>query len=160
MQYQKITRSDTTFTALILLMVLGKVIWLLLGVDHPMVEFPYSIPVYFSVGILMEILLHLIPIVLLVWLISNVILRKRWENKVFWTVAILFSLIEPIGQTIGMQQMGIITRSLFAGILFIFIFAANLLPLYLFRIYGFLSAVVWRLSFYLIWHIIWSGIYC
>ncbi len=55
--------------------------------------------------------------------------------------------------------MGIISNMLFTAILFIFIFAVNLLPIYFFRMYGFLSAVMWRLSFYVIWHIIWGGFF-
>lgn len=130
-----------------------------LQLDVPMVKFPYSIPVYFSVGILMEILFHLIPIVILLWFVSDLMLKKIWQNEVFWILAIFLSLMEPVIQTIGMHQMGIISNMLFTAILFIFIFAANLLPIYFFRMYGFLSAVVWRLSFYLMWHIIWGGIY-
>ena len=45
--------------------VVNIIIAKVMDLNVPMVEFPYSIPVYFSVGILMEILLHLIPIVLL-----------------------------------------------------------------------------------------------
>jgi hypothetical protein len=139
--------------------ILNIIIALLMELDVPMVEFPFSIPVYMSVGILMEILLHLIPIVFLFWFLSNVILRKRWQYQVFWVVAILFSLMEPVLQTIGMFQMGIISDISFAAILFTFVFAANMVPIYFFRMYGFLAPVVWRLSFYFIWHIVWGGIY-
>lgn len=226
----RFSASDTTFLGLLLLMMAGKLLWIILNVDHPivqqslnswpmyvlvsvlgfaalklaartgfpdiwdkgvsnkqrllipllagsgfgiiniiiayalqldvpMVKFPYSILVYFSVGILMEILFHLIPIVILLLFVSDLVLKKRWQNQVFWILAIFLSLLEPVLQTIGMQQMGIISNTLFTVILFIFIFAANLLPIYFFRMYGFLSAVVWRLSFYLIWHIIWGGFF-
>lgn len=130
-----------------------------LQLDVPMVKFPYSIPVYFSGGILSEILFHLIPIVILLWFVSDLVLKKRWQNEVFWILAIFLSLLEPVSQTTGLHQMGIISNMLFTAILFIFIFTANLLPLYFFRMYGFLSAVVWRLSFYMIWHIIWGGFF-
>jgi hypothetical protein len=139
--------------------ILNIIIAYVMQLDVPMVAFPFSIPVYMSVGILMEILLHLIPIVVLLWFLSNVILRKRWQYQVFWVVAILFSLIEPVLQTIGMFQMGIISDISFAVILFTFVFAANMVPIYFFRMYGFLAPVVWRLSFYFIWHIVWGGIY-
>ncbi len=139
--------------------ILNIIIALLMELDVPMVEFPFSIPVYMSVGILMEILLHLIPIVFLFWFLSNVILRKRWQYQVFWVVAILFSLMEPVLQTIGMFQMGIISDISFAAILFTFVFAANMVPIHFFRMHGFLATVVWRLSFYFIWHIVWGGIY-
>jgi hypothetical protein len=229
MEY-KLSASDTTFLGLLLLMMSGKMLWIILKVDHPlvqqplnswsiyilvtvlgfaalkqaartgfpdiwdigisnkqrlsipllagsgfgiiniiiahtlqlnvpMVKFPYSIPVYFSVGILMEILFHLIPVVILLWFVSDLVLKKKRQNDVFWIFAVFLSLLEPVVQTIGMHQMGIISNTLFMAVLFIFIFAANMLPLYFFRMYGFLSAVVWRLSFYLIWHIIWGGFF-
>jgi len=123
--------------------------------DIPMVKFPLSIPVYLFGGIILEIFYRLIPMVLLVWLISNLILRKRWQEQVFWVVAILLCLLEPVMQTIGVYQMGIIASTLLAAILFIFVFAGNLIPTYFFRKYGFLAAIVWRLTDYLVWHIIW-----
>jgi hypothetical protein len=128
---------------------------LVLRLDIPMVKFPLSIPVYLFGGIILEIFYRLIPMVLLVWLISNLLLRKRWQEQVFWVVAILLCLVEPVMQTIGMYQMGIITDILLTAILFVFVFAGNLIPTYFFRKYGFLAAIVWRLTDYLIWHIIW-----
>jgi hypothetical protein len=128
---------------------------LVLHLDIPMVNFPLSIPVYLFGGIILEIFYRLIPMVLLVWLISNLILGKRWQEQVFWVVAILLCLLEPVMQTIGMYQMGILANILLAAILFIFVFAGNLIPTYFFRKYGFLAAIVWRLTDYLIWHIIW-----
>lgn len=126
-----------------------------LQLNIPMVRFPLSIPVYLFGGIILEIFYRLIPMVFLVWLISNLILRKRWQEQVFWVVAILLCLLEPVMQTIGMYQMGIIANTLLTAILFIFVFAGNLIPTYFFRRYGFLAAIVWRLTDYLIWHIIW-----
>ena len=126
-----------------------------LHLDIPMVKFPLSIPVYLFGGIILEIFYRLIPMVFLVWLISNLILRKRWQEQVFWVVAILLCLLEPVMQTIGMYQMGIITDILLTAILFAFVFAGNLIPTYFFRKYGLLAAIVWRLTDYLIWHIIW-----
>jgi len=128
---------------------------LVLQLNIPMVKFPLSIPVYLFGGIILEIFYRLILMVFLVWLIFNLILRKRWQEQVFWVVAILLCLLEPVMQTAGMYQMGIITNILLTAILFIFVFAGNLIPTYFFRKYGFLAAIVWRLTDYLIWHIIW-----
>jgi hypothetical protein len=61
-------------------------------------EFPLSIPVYLSGGILSEILLHLIPAVLLLWFIGCVILRGKWTTQVFWVIAVLIALQEPPNQ--------------------------------------------------------------
>lgn len=140
---------------------IGQVILvsLTLELEIPMVVFPLAVLVYLSGGILMEMVFHLIPVVLLVWFFANVLLKQRWQEQVFWIVAILLSLLEPVAQTAGMIQMGIISSPVLAVILFSFIFAANLVPLYFFRRYGFLAPVTWRLSNYLIWHIIWPIIF-
>jgi len=132
---------------------------LMLGLEIPMVAFPLAVPVYLSGGILMEMVFHLIPAVLLVWFLANVLLNQRWQTQVFWIVAILLSLLEPTAQTVGLYQMGIIVSPVLAAVLFSFIFAANLVPLYFFRRYGFLAPVTWRLSNYLVWHIIWPIIF-
>ena len=132
---------------------------LVLALKIPMVAFPLAVPVYLSGGILMEMVFHLIPVVLLVWFLANVLLKQQWQEQVFWVVAVLLSLLEPVAQTVGLYKMGIISSPVLAAILFSFIFAANLVPLYLFRQYGFLAPITWRLSNYLIWHIIWPIIF-
>ena len=38
------------------------------------------------------------------------------------------------------------------------LFIANVVSAYLYRRYGFLAPVVMRLSFYLVWHIIYGGL--
>lgn len=132
---------------------------ILMEIPNINVEFPLSIPVYLSVGILSEIIFHLVPLILLVWLIYNVILKRKFKKQVFWIVAILICLWEPLLQVSAIYQMGIITNILFFCGLFIFIFAGNLIPVYFIMEYGFLAAIMWRLSFYMIWHIIWPIIY-
>jgi len=123
------------------------------------VPFPYSIPVYLSGGIFLEILYHLIPTVFLVWLGSNVLMSGKRQNEVFVAAALLASLWEPVMQITGMHRMGMLTGMVFGAGLFIFIFAGNLIPITLFRKYGFLAPVVWRLTDYSLWHVIWPMIY-
>lgn len=48
-------------------------------------------------------------------------------------------------QITGMYSMGMLTSAFFGAAIFIFIFAGNLIPITLFRKYGFLAPVVWRL---------------
>jgi hypothetical protein len=55
--------------------------------------------------------------------------------------------------------MGMLTGMVFGAGLFIFIFAGNLIPITLFRKYGFLAPVIWRLTDYSLWHGIWPMIY-
>ncbi len=225
-----LSKSDKTFFALVLLMLLGKAVWTYFGVDHPIVQnwtgawpaillaavlgfialrlagktgfpeiwdetisnkerflypvllgvgfalveiliglamglpdihvpFPFSLPVYASGGIFLEIVYHLVPTVFLVWILSNVLLHGTRQGEVFVVVALLVSLWEPVMQITGMHQMGLLPGTVIAAALFLFIFAGNLIPVTLFRKYGFLAPVVWRLTDYGLWHVIWPMIY-
>jgi len=132
---------------------------LAMGLPNIHVPFPFSIPVYVSGGIFLEILYHLIPVVFLIWLISNVLLKGKRQTEVFVVVAVLASMWEPVMQITGMYQMGMLPGMAVAAGLFIFIFAGNLIPIALFRKYGFLAPVIWRLTDYGLWHVIWPMIY-
>jgi hypothetical protein len=122
------------------------------------VDFPLSIAAYLAGGILSEILIHLIPVVLLMWIMGTAILRGKWQAQVFWVVAVLTSLLEPMMQIGGLYQMGLLSNAGIAAVLFAYIFAVNLTLIHFFRKYGFLAAIVSRLAIYLIWHIIWPMI--
>ncbi len=111
--------------------------------------FPGSILFYSGGAIRVEVLFRLILLTLPLWLIANVILRKRRQAKVFWAVALLTSLLEPV------EQM-----SLVAGhpdvmlVLGVAVYAMNLFEAHLFWRYGFLAPLVLRLAFYLVWHVV------
>jgi hypothetical protein len=113
------------------------------------VPFPASLFFYPAGAIITEILYRLAPLPLLLWLISNVVLRHRFERQVFWVVAVLVSLIEPASQ-VGVFQ----GHTEVMALLFPAIFAINLLEVWLFRTYGFVAPLTLRLAYYLIWHII------
>src|SRR2546430_2389105 len=50
---------------------------------------------YVGAALLSEVFLRLLPIPLLLWLISRLILRGRAESQVFWVLAVLTSCVEP-----------------------------------------------------------------
>lgn len=120
------------------------------------VKFPLSIPFYAYGAILLEMLLRLFAIPFLVWLISNLVLRRRWQTQVFWLVAILVALYEPLPyMTEALHSTGLPSA---LGILAGPLFVANLVAAYIFRKYGFVAPLVMRLSFYLVWHVIYGGL--
>jgi len=123
-------------------------------------KLPLSIPFYAYGAILLEIILRLFTIPVLVWLFSNLILRGKWQTKVFWLAAIIAALYEPLPhireQLIGVSGLGIV--AVLIKWLIEPLFLANVITGWLFRKYGFLAALVIRLSFYLVWHIIYGGL--
>ena len=86
--------------------------------------FPGSILFYSAGAIVIESIYRLILLTLPLWLIANLVLRKRGQLAVFWVVALLTSLIETS------EQMGFVSAN------------TGLAPL------------VFRVSFYLVWHVV------
>ncbi len=123
-------------------------------------KLPLSIPFYTFGALLLEIMLRLFAITLLVWLFSNVILRGRWQTQIFWFAAIVAALYEPLphmreqlGSAAAIAVPSIILKWVTAPL-----FLANVLSGWLFRKHGFLAPLMFRLSFYLVWHIIYGGL--
>ncbi len=103
----------------------------------------------FSAGsILVELVYRLLIIPLLLWVISNLIFKKKYQEPVFWTLAILTSALEPLGQLSDL--------SVVSGLPFIALFSQqylfNLTQAAFFRRYGFLAAILVRVGFYFVWH--------
>jgi hypothetical protein len=124
------------------------------------VKFPLSIPYYTYGTLLLEVFLRLFCVPLLVWLISNVILRGRWQTPVFWFAACIVALYEPMpymmedfAGTTPLGSLYVVFKTVISPL-----FISNVVAAYLFRKYGFLAPVVMRLSHYLIWHIIYGGL--
>jgi hypothetical protein len=104
----------------------------------------------FSVGgsILVEVIYRLLPIPLLLWLISTVILKKRGQTQTFWVLAILLSALEPLGFTSDLSVLPIPVMVMDASLMYV----VNLTQATFFRKYGFLASILVRAGFYLVWH--------
>lgn len=126
----------------------------LLHLPVTMVELPLAIPVYLAAGIVSEVFFRLIPLVFATWLISGKLLGGKGQSQTFWIIAILFSLAEPVLQVAAMYQIGLVSSSFLLSLLFTLVFAANIVPAWLFRKSGFLAPLMFRLSAYLVWHIL------
>lgn len=120
------------------------------------VPFPASLLVYPAGGIILEIILRLFLIPLFVWLVSIVLLGGRWQAAVFWGAAALVALLEPLGVVGPVLQTGNVSWRL--ALLFAASYVFNLVSAYVFRQFGFLATVNQRLSFYLVWHILFGAL--
>jgi hypothetical protein len=72
-----------------------------MGVSSFNVAFPASLFVYTGGLVMVEAFYHILPYSLIMWLLANVILRKPGSDKVFWVIAIILSLAEPLLQGLG-----------------------------------------------------------
>ena len=108
-----------------------------------------SILIFTGGAIISELVFRLFPIPMLLWLISRLAFRKRWPEQVFWVLAILTSLLEPVS-----QYSFLLSSVAATGILVIFAgFAFNVVQAGFFRRYGFLAAITVRVAFYMVWHV-------
>lgn len=114
------------------------------------VAFPASVFFYSAGAIFVEVVYRLLTIPLLLGLISIVVRSQGAREKVFWMLAILTSLIEPLTNTAASQYLAPLALT----VVLVQSFAANFLQAVFFRKYGFLAAILLRVAFYIPYHVI------
>lgn len=122
-----------------------------MGLGGIHIAFPFSIPVYTGGAIIVCTIYYLIPISLIVYLVSNRILKGKAEATVFWTVGILIALFEPLtnpGISV-IQDVGAVAIPMS-----VFVLVFNLVSITFIRKYGFITAYFLRIGEYAIWHIL------
>jgi hypothetical protein len=119
-----------------------------LGIGSIHIAFPASAYVYAAGAIAVERLYRFIPVAFLYALIARVVLGGRGEAVVFWALAVLSSLVEPLSQAPLAGKEPSLVWALFA-----MIFVFNLTEAHLWRRYGWIAPLTARLTFYGIWHV-------
>lgn len=120
-----------------------------MGLPSIHIEFPASALVYPGGAVIVEILYRLFPIPVLLWLLTQIPALRNRESAVFWVLAVLTSFLEPLGD-LGLRSLGFATMaSVFAQD-----YALNFLQGWTFRRRGFLAAIVVRVAFYIVWHVV------
>ncbi|NGP75041.1 hypothetical protein G3570_00235 [Balneolaceae bacterium YR4-1] len=111
------------------------------GINLP---FPLSLLFYPAIGFVVEILFHLLPLTLLLWLTTKTV--KRWSLKdVIWPVIILVAFLEPQYQVLsGFGTQDLMWTDIYVGV---YIFLINLTQLWLFKRYDFVSMYLFRLVY-------------
>lgn len=123
-----------------------------LNIPSTDVAFPASLVFYPAASIIAEVPYRLLTIPLLLGVVSIFIRGQRARKKVFWVLAILTSLIEPLSNNAAAQVLAP------AALAFVVVqsFGTNLLQAAFFRKYGFVAAILVRAAFYIPFHIIGS----
>jgi hypothetical protein len=114
------------------------------------IDFPVSLLIYPGGAMIVEVVYRLFLMPVLLWLISSLLLKGQWQMQVFWVLAILTSCIEPLTQDLEALQLG----AVMLGVVLLKGFGLNFLQAVLFRNYGFLAAILMRVAFYMIWHVL------
>lgn len=128
---------------------------------HP--PFPTSLVVSAIAGIGEEIIFRLFFIPFWVWLISDVMLKQRWQDPVFAMAAVLSALIFAAGHIpsvmiiLGLETVEAMPLTLLAEI-FLLNGILSLAAAYFFRKFGFLAAVGIHFGADVVWHVVYGAI--
>jgi hypothetical protein len=121
-------------------------------------RFPDSLIVFLLAGLVEEIIVHLFLTTLLIWLISGVILKNRYQQTIFWLVAVGVAILYWLLQLSAIRTYFPEKFSVVLAIQLLFVITTTItVGAYFFRKSGFLAALSLRYGFYLIWHIVWGG---
>jgi hypothetical protein len=123
-----------------------------------LIKFPASLVAYPLAGILEEIIFRLFLTTTFVWIISSVLLGGRWQEAIFWGVAVFLGVFYTLSQ-LSLYREVTGTLDILTLAQFFTVIAANFIVVaFLYRKFGFLAAISMRMGDYLLWHIIWGAI--
>jgi hypothetical protein len=115
--------------------------------------YPDALLFYPTIGFVVEIIFHVLPLTLLLVLATSLFRNLSFES-VIWPCIIVVALLEPLFQTwFGFSRP---YPGWVLAIIAVNIFLINLAQLYLFKRYDFVTMYSMRLVYYLLWHIIWG----
>ncbi|HEY5622736.1 MAG TPA: hypothetical protein VIV14_03170 [Gammaproteobacteria bacterium] len=112
---------------------------------------PESLLFYPVMGFVAEIVLQVFPLAVLLTVLNRLVEDVSAERRIRISI-VAVSLLEPIFQV----TVGSTGRPLLDGFVFLHVFAFCLVQLAVFRRFDFVSMYVFRLVYYLYWHIIWG----
>lgn len=130
-------------------------------IPHP--PFPTSLVASATAGIGEEVIFRLFFISLWVWLVANVILKRKWHNEVFWIVAVgsafafAFAHLPSIMFLFGLKTIGDIPLVLMSEIILLN-GVLSVVAAYYFRRCGILSAISIHFWADIVWHVIWGAL--
>ena len=115
--------------------------------------FPESLPFYYSIAFVVEVLFHLLPLSILLFFL-NALPGELNFARIIWPCILLVALLEPAFQTVmGFSRVYPPWVTLFVAV---HIYLFNVAQLAVFQRYDFVSMLSVRLVYYLLWHILWG----
>ena len=119
------------------------------------VPFPRSLLFYPVMGYVVEVLFHLAPLTLFLFLLVSFFPRVDYE-KIIWPYFLVIAALEPTFQVYFFLPDQPPLWTVFFLWIHLFLFDGT--QLYLFKRYDFLSMFTFRLVYYLVWHIVWGQV--
>jgi hypothetical protein len=115
------------------------------------IPFPESLLFYPVMGFFVEMLFHVLPLTVLLFLLTS-IFKNTNREKLMWLCIVIVAMLEPVYQILFMESFP--TWAITAVGIYLFLF--NLTQLFIFKKFNFVSMYLFRLIYYLIWHIGWG----
>ena len=117
------------------------------------VQPPQSLLFYPTIAFVAEIVFHILPLSIFLALLGP-LFKDRDSSKLVWLCIVLASCPEPLFQlSWRASEAALGLTDLYVGL---HVFAFNVLQLSIFRRYDFLSMFMFRLVYYLYWHVMWG----
>lgn len=120
------------------------------GVTQQYTGFVPMLLSFTAAPIIVEVLFRLFPVTVLLWLISNLLLKGRGQPQTFWALAVVSSALYVLSQLIDLVILPAPVMILLILVYFVESFAQAAL----FRRYGFLAAILLRVAFYVVWNVL------
>ncbi|HEY4943288.1 MAG TPA: hypothetical protein VII56_17800 [Rhizomicrobium sp.] len=124
------------------------------GWEH--VLLPWSIPFYTFGAIFLEYLLRLGALCILFWLLHVVIFRRRFRRTIFWLLAAIVALYEIWPYLVPDFHAGRWDSIALSALEPLYL--SNVFEAWLLYRFGWFMPIVFRLAFYLVWHILFGGL--
>ena len=124
------------------------------GWEH--VLLPWSIPFYAFGAIFLEYLLRLGALCIAFWLFHVLILRRHFRQQIYWVLAALVALYEIWPYLVDdthAHRWGSVALTAIEPL-----YVSNVFEGWLSWRYGWFTPIVFRLAFYLVWHILFGGL--
>lgn len=118
------------------------------------VAWPGSLLFYPLIALIAECVFHVIPLGTISGLHAATGSRAD-PRRVRWGAVGLVSLMEPVLQVLWGSDLSPVWANAYVGA---HVLAINLLGLYFFRRYDFVTMYLFRLVYYLLWHITWGAL--
>ncbi|MFO0698604.1 MAG: hypothetical protein U0236_05200 [Nitrospira sp.] len=116
---------------------------------------PQSLLFYPTIAYVAEIVFHILPLSILLALLGP-LFKGRDSTKLLWLCIVLTSCPEPLFQLSWRASEATLgPADVYVGL---HVLAFNLLQLSVFKRYDFVSMFVFRLVYYLYWHVMWGSV--
>lgn len=117
------------------------------------VPLPQALLFYPAVGLVAEVIFHLLPLAVLLPTL-NLVAGRLGRERVVWLGILLVAVFEPTFQVV-LGGTGSVWGNVYT---WLHVFVIAVLQLYVFRRFDFASMYSFRLIYYTYWHILWGTI--